>query len=71
MNNNPMRAWRFLRALAWALYALAVLGGAIYGYVFGVSVSGMPFGLLTAALAALFCSILADAGLRRMARSAP
>jgi hypothetical protein len=71
MNSNPLRAWRLLRALAWAIYALTVFGGALYGYGFGAQVSGVPFGLLTAALAALFCSILADAGLRRLMRAAP
>jgi hypothetical protein len=60
---------RWLRAGGWALYALAVTVGAVYGYRFGFTVSGMPFGLLTAAMAALFCSILADAAIvRRLKR---
>jgi hypothetical protein len=54
---------RWLRAGGWVIYALAVLMGAVYGYRFGFTVSGMPFGLLTAAMAALFCSILADAAI--------
>lgn len=59
---------RLVRAFAWALYALAVVFGAIYGFGFGAQVSGMAFGLLTAALTALFCSILADAALQRVTR---
>lgn len=59
---------RWLRAIGWALYVLAVVAGAVYGYRFGFTVSGMPFGLLTAALTALFCSILADAAIRRLTR---
>jgi hypothetical protein len=68
MSSEMLRA---LRVFGWALYALAVVGGAVYGYGFGARVSGVPFGLLTAAMAALFCSILADAGLRRLARARP
>jgi hypothetical protein len=59
---------RWLRAIGWVLYTLAVIAGAVYGYRFGFALSGMPFGLLTAALTALFCSILADAAIGRLTR---
>lgn len=63
-----LTALRWMRSLGWALYALAVIVGAVYGYRFGFTVSGMPFGLLTAAMGALFCSILADAAIGRLTR---
>jgi hypothetical protein len=59
---------RIVRRLGWALHALAVIVGAVYGYGFGQRVSGVLFGLLTAALAVVFCSILADAALQRLRR---
>lgn len=54
------------RGLEWAVQALAVLGGAALGYHFGARLSGMPLGVVTAVMTALFCSILADAALRRV-----
>ncbi len=60
-DNGPSGNGRWTRSLGWLVYALAVIGGAGLGFHFGVTVSGMSFGLLTAALSALFCSIVADA----------
>lgn len=68
--DGPSGRGRWTRPLGWLVYALAVIGGAAYGFRFGVTVSGMAFGLLTAALSALFCSIVADALVSRFIRRA-
>jgi hypothetical protein len=54
---------RWLRsALEWTVLAASIGLGAIYGFDFGHQVTGgMLFGLVTAAMGALFASIVASA----------
>lgn len=56
-------------ALEWAVLAVSIALGAIYGFDFGHQVTGgMLFGLVTAAMGALFASIVASALLDQVLR---
>jgi hypothetical protein len=51
--------------LAWAVFALAMVGGAALGFWFGARLGGFALGSLLALNGALFCSILAGAAVVR------
>lgn len=62
---------RWTRVLGWTLTVMAALGGGLWGYRFGDTIGGMATGWLTAVLGAVFCSVLADAAVSRLARIVP
>lgn len=48
------------RRIVWAAQAVAVCAGLVAGYDFGVQISGEGLGVLLAANAAVFCSMMVD-----------
>jgi thiamine transporter ThiT len=65
----PTPRFTLRSALEWAVLAISITLGAIHGFDFGHQVTGgLLFGLVTAAMGALFASIVASALLDRVLR---
>jgi hypothetical protein len=65
--SSPRPLWR--AALEWAVLAISLAAGAVFGFDFGHQVTGGAlFGIVTALMGAVFCSIVASAAVERAVR---
>jgi hypothetical protein len=67
--STPTPKTRFQRWLGWALLLIAAGVGMKFGYDFGKEVSGMLFGWLMAANAAVFCALMTEGALSLLWRA--
>jgi hypothetical protein len=67
--STPTPKTRFQRSLGWALLLIAAGVGMKFGYDFGKEVSGMLFGWLMAANAAVFCALMTEGALSLLWRA--